>query len=190
MTKLVHYLLIATHLPNDSEIIFFKSVEEAKLEFHKRVNELFELDENLESELDYWREDAYAIRFNCGHNQKLSDFLGDVDHYFHVGTQDVEDNCNYYVAEFSEYVDESNINFFNKQNAIIVYNDLVDDSIAIQHTKRNQDAVNRYDNTTWDSDDYGTLFMESDNNDGSTDAFFGFDDVYWTYRIGEIKFGH
>jgi hypothetical protein len=187
MAKQIHYLIIATHLPSDSEVLFFPTVEEAKAEFQKRTQELFALDENLEEDLDYWCEDEWAVRFNAGNNEALSNFLGDVDHYFKVGTQDVEDDCEYYVADFSEHVDEVRLKFFNKDNAIVTYNDMVDEGIAIQHTHhRNQDGINRYDQSTWEDEDYGTLFSESDNSDGSTDAFFGYSDVYWTYRIGKV----
>jgi hypothetical protein len=180
MAKQIHYLIIATHLPSDSELIFFKTVEEAKAEFKKRTQELNELD-GLEEDVDYCIEDEYAIRFIPGHNEDLSALLGDVDHYFKVGTQDVEDDCEYYVADFSEYVDESKLTFYNKQDAIITYNDMVDDALV-----DNKD-VNRYDNTTWEDEDEVTLFSETDNGDGSTDAFFGILDVYWTYRIGKIN---
>jgi hypothetical protein len=85
------------------------------------------------------------------------------------------------VADFSEYFDESKLTFYNKQDAIITYNDMVDDALV-----DNKD-VNRYDNTTWEDEDEVTLFSETDNGDGSTDAFFGILDVYWTYRIGKIN---
>jgi hypothetical protein len=58
---------------------------------------------------------------------------------------------------------------------------MVDDALV-----DNKD-VNRYDNTTWEDEDEVTLFSETDNGDGSTDAFFGILDVYWTYRIGKIN---
>ena len=180
MAKQIHYLIIATHLPSDSELIFFKTVEEAKAEFKKRTQELFALD-GLEEDIDYSIEDEYAVRFNSGENEELSALLEDVNHYFKVGTQDVEDDCEYYVADFSEYVDEVTITFYNKQDAVITYNDMVDEALA-----GNKD-VNRYDNTTWEDDDDVIIFSETDNGDGSTDAFFGISDVYWTYRIGKIN---
>jgi hypothetical protein len=179
MAKLVHYLIIATHLPSDSELIFFKTVEEAKAEFKKRTQGLFALD-GLEEDIDYSIEDEYAVRFNSGENEELSALLGDVNHYFKVGTQDVEDDCEYYVADFSEHIDEGKLTFYNKQDAVIAYNDMVDEGLA-----GNKD-VNRYDNTTWEDDDV-IIFSETDNGDGSTDAFFGISDVYWTYRIGKIN---
>ena len=188
MTKQIHYLIIATHLPSDSEVVFFKTVEEAQAEFQKRTQEIFALDSNLEEEVDYWCEDAWCVRFNAGNNEKLSNFLGDVDHYFHVGTQDVPEDSNYYVADFSEYVDEVNIHFFNKQDAVAAYDSLIQESINIQHSNyRNQNPIDRNDQTTWEDEDFGTLFSEEDNADGSTDAFFGYSDIYYTYRIGEVK---
>ena len=56
----------------------------------------------------------WSAFFNPGSNEELSALLGDVDHYFLVGTQDVEDDCECYIADFSEYVDEVNIKFFNR----------------------------------------------------------------------------
>ena len=65
---------------------------------------------------------------------------------------------------------------------------MVNDAIEMQSSiYRNQEVVSRYDSETWEDGDYGRLFSESINEDGSIDAFFGFTDIYWTYRIGEIK---
>ena len=185
MAKQIHYLIIATHLPSDSEVLFFPTVEEARAEFQKRTQEIFALDENLEEELDYWCEDEWTVRFNAGNNEALSNFLGDVDHYFEVCTEDVEDDCECYIADFSEHVDEVRITFFNKADAVNAYNNMVNGSIAV-HNECSDKTIDRQNESTWEDDDYGTLFMESDNDDGSTDAFFGVSDVYWTYRIGKV----
>jgi len=131
MTKQIHYLIIATRLPSDSEVIFYDKVEDAQAEFQKRTQEIFALDENLEEEVDFWCEDSWAVRFNAGNNEALSNFLGDVDHYFKVGTQDVANDCTHYVVDFSEYVDECTIKFFNKQTAIETYNDMIDEGISM-----------------------------------------------------------
>ena len=179
MAKQIHYLLIATHLPSDSKVLFFKTVDEAKAEFKKRTQYLFAVD-GLEEDNDYWMEDEWAVRFNSGNNEELGAILEEVDHYFKVGTQDVEDDCDFYVTDFSEYVDESRITFFNRENAVIAYNDLVESALAIEGD------VNRYDQTTWEDESGVTLFSETDNDDGSTDAFFGMNDIYWTYRIGKV----
>ena len=179
MAKQIHYLIIATHLPSDSKVLFFKTVDEAKAEFKKRTQDLFAVD-GLEEDNDYWMEDEWAVRFNSGNNEELGAILEEVDHYFKVGTQDVEDDCDFYVTDFSEYVDESRITFFNRENAVIAYNDLVESALAIEGD------VNRYDQTTWEDESGVTLFSETDNDDGSTDAFFGMNDIYWTYRIGKV----
>ena len=52
--------MVATHLPSDSELIFFKTTEEAKAEFKKRTQELFELD-GLEEDIDYSIERSNTI---------------------------------------------------------------------------------------------------------------------------------
>lgn len=187
MTKFVHYLLIARALPKDSEVLFFETIEEAYDMFRKLTQPLLSIN-GLQDGIDYYEEDDWCIRFNAGENEELSANLDYQDQYFHVGTQDVDIECTHYIAEFSEYTDESNINFFTKERAITAYNDLVDDGIQIQHTRRNQEPINRYDQTTWEDEKIGTLFSETDNNDGSTDAFFGYDDMYWIYRIGAAKF--
>ena len=159
MAKQIHYLIIATHLPSDSKVLFFKTVDEAKAEFKKRTQDLFAVD-GLEEDNDYWMEDEWAVRFNSGNNEELGAILEEVDHYFKVGTQDVEDDCDFYVADFSEYVDESCITFFNRENAVIAYNDMVESALAIEGD------VNRYDQTTWEDESGVTLFSETDNDDG------------------------
>lgn len=183
MAKQIHYLMVATHLTGDSEVLFFKTREEAEQEFRKRTQHLLSID-GLEEHTDYYEVDDWSIRFYGNENEDLMAELGEVDHYFTVGTIEVQDDVNYYIADFSEHVDESTITFLNREDAVIRYNDLVDDGVdmCVQYC----DGVNRYDNNTWESDS-GTLFSETDNEDGSTDAFFGFSDVYWTYRIGEVK---
>lgn len=186
--KTINYLMISTHLPSDSQIMFFNTFEEAKAEFKKQTDELFSLDENLEEDTDYFKESEYAIRFNAGNNESLTNFLEDVDHYFYAGSIEVEDNVNYYVADFSQSVDDSKVLFYNIDEAKTIWNNMVNDAIEMQSSiYRNQEVVSRYDSETWEDEDYGTLFSESINEDGSIDAFFGFTDIYWTYRIGEIK---
>jgi hypothetical protein len=184
MAKQIHYLIIATHLPSDSEVLFFPTVEEAKVEFKKRTQALFAVD-GLEEDDDYWIEDEWAVRFNSGNNQALSAILEEVDRYFKVGTQDVEDDCECYIADFSEHVDEVTITFFNKADAVNAYNNMVNGSIAV-HNECSDKTIDRQNESTWEDEDYGTLFTETDNEDGSTDAFFGFSDIYWTYRIGKV----
>jgi hypothetical protein len=183
MEKQIHYLIIATHLPSDSEVLFFPTAEKAKAEFQKRTQPLLAI-EGLEEDTDYYETDN-GIRFYSGNNEELSAELGDVDHYFEVDTVQVHHDCKYYVALFSEWVDESMINFCYKDESVNLYNDMVNGAIKEHNQMRSDKLINRHDQSTWEDDEV-TLFSETDNGDGSTDAFFGVSDVYWTYRIGKV----
>lgn len=189
----LHYVLIAKHLPSDSEVSFFPTREQADAFFNSHVEPLLKvcIDNELEEDEVYsFGQTKNIVRFDSGYNEDLDSLLGECNHYYYVNSVKVGDDANYFVADFSEWVDESTIEFFNKETAIIKYNDMVDDTLEMMNnSRRDTEQVNRYDNTTWDDEDDGTLFSETDNGDGSTDAFFGFTDVYFTYRIGEIKIG-
>jgi hypothetical protein len=186
--KQLHYVLIAIHLPSDSEVYFFPTREQADAFFKSQVEHLLKvcIDNELEeNEVYSYGQTKNTIRFDSGYDEDLDSFLGECNHYYHVDSIEVADDVNFFVAEFSEWVDESTIKFYNKETAIVKYNDMVDDCIKDMNLCRNGYVVNRYDNTTWDDED-GTMFSEN-TDDGSTDAFFGYTDVYFTLRIGEIK---
>ena len=191
--KQLHYVLIAKHLPSDSEVSFFPTREQADAFFNSHVEPLLKvcIDNELEEDEVYsYGQTKNIIRFDSGYDVELDGLLGECNHYYHVDSVEVADDVNYFVAELSEWVDESTIEFFNKQNAIIKYSTMVDDNLLLLNDYRMyEDGVNRYDNTTWD-DENGTIFSEIDNaDDGSTDAFFGYTDVYFTIRISEIRMG-
>jgi hypothetical protein len=189
--KQLHYVLIAKHLPSDSEVSFFPTREQADAFFNSCVEPLLKVcvDNELEEDEAYsYGQTKNIVRFDSGYDEELDGLLGECNHYYYVNSVEVADDVNTFIAEFSEWVDESTIEFFNKETAIIKYNDMVDDTLQIMNDSHRY-GVNRYDNTTWETDDNGTLFSEIDNEDGSTDAFFGFTEVYFTYRIGEIKIG-
>ena len=189
--KQLHYVLIVIHLPSDSEVYFFPTREQADAFFKSQVEHLLKvcIDNELEeNEVYSYGQTKNTIRFDSGYDEDLDSFLGECNHYYHVDSIEVADDVNFFVAEFSEWVDESTIKFYNKETAIVKYNDMVDDCIKDMNLyRRNGYAINRYDNTTWDDEDE-TMFREINNaDDGSTDAFFGYTDVYFTLRIGEIK---
>jgi len=191
--KQLHYVLIAKHLPSDSEVSFFPTREQADAFFNSHVEPLLKvcIDNELEQDEVYsYGQTKNIIRFDSGYDVELDGLLGECNHYYHVDSVEVADDVNYFVAELSEWVDESTIEFCNKQNAIIKYNTMVDDNLMMLNDyRRDENSVNRYDNSTWD-DENGTIFSEIDNaDDGSTDAFFGYTDVYFTIRIGEIRMG-
>jgi len=185
--KTLHYVLIAKHLPSDSKVSFFPTRELADIFFNSYVEPLLKicLDNELEEDEVYsFGQTKNIIRFDSGYDEDLDSVLGECNHYFHVNSIEVADDVDYYVADFSEWVDESLIDFFNKEEAVIKYNELVDAGIEMQNDTYSPDeAVNRHDQSTWGDD----LFLETDNgDDGTTDAFFGFSDVFWTNRIGKI----
>jgi hypothetical protein len=191
--KQLHYVLIAKHLPSDGEAHFFPTREQADAFFNSHVEPLLKvcIDNELEEDEAYsYGQTKNIIRFDSGYDEELDGLLGECNHYYYVNSVEVTDDVNYFVAELSEWVDESTIEFCNKQNAIIKYNDMVDDNLMMLNDyRRDENSVNRYDNSTWE-DENGTIFSEIDNaDDGSTDAFFGYTDVYFTIRIGEIRMG-
>jgi hypothetical protein len=191
--KQLHYVLIAKHLPSDSEVSFFPTREQADAFFNSHVEPLLKvcIDNELEEDEAYsYGQTKNIVRFDSGYDEELDGLLGECNHYYYVNSVEVADDVNYFVAELSEWVDESTIEFCNKQNAIIKYNTMVDDNLMMLNDyRRDENSVNRYDNSTWE-DENGTIFSEIDNaDDGSTDAFFGYTDVYFTIRIGEIRMG-
>jgi hypothetical protein len=188
--KTLHYVLIAQHLTGDSSVHFFPSRLKADRFYESKVKPLLEIchkNELEEDEVYIFGETKNSVRFNSGENEELDLALGECNHYYLVDSIEVEDDVDTYIADFSEWVDESTITFYKKADAIIKYNDMVDDSVEMLNNSGM--GVNRYNNTTWESEDNGTMFSETDNEDGSTDAFFGGTDVYWTYRIGKIEMG-
>ena len=189
--KVLHFVLIAQQLTGDSKVVFFPSRLKAERFFQNEVAPLLEICErnNLEEDEAYsFGQTKDIVRFDSGYNEELDAKLGECNHYYYLGQVEVEDDVDCYIADFSEWVDESTISFHNREDALIKYHDLVDDSIIMLNNSPYHNGVNRYDNSTWESEN-GTLFSEVDNEDGSTDAFFGYAEVYYTYRIGKIELG-
>lgn len=183
--KTINYLMIATHLPSDSQILFFNTYDEAMEEFKKQTEGLLSL-EDL-SEDDYHIVDDYAIRFNAGNHMELSNMLGDVDHFFKLGTIDVDDSCTHYICDFSEFTDESTVEFYSKSDAKYILMDMVDKAISEQHLLfKDQVKIDKYDINTW-TDVEGDLFNHKIINGNTEDFFFGYNGIYWTYRIGLIE---
>ena len=190
--KLVHYVLIAQQLTGDSEILFFPSPTQAMDKYRELTDPLLSicLTKNLEHEdvFDYNYNDGgqpHTSRFNSGHDEDLDNLLGENNTYYEVTTLQIPDDATHYVCQFFEYVDDSSVCFFNKKEAILHYNELVDESIRIAHDHNNI-QINRYNPETWEGKGIQTLFSE-DHKSTHTDAFFGYDDIYWTYRIGSIN---
>jgi hypothetical protein len=188
--KTLHFVLIAQHLTGDSSVHFFPTRAKAQRFFNNEVKPLLEICERNELEEDevyLFEETKDSVRFNSGYDKELDSALGECNHYYHLATVEMVDDVDCYIADFSEWVDESIIKFYKKEDAVIKYNDMVDESIALMNDAGFE--VNRYDQNTWETKQNGTVFSETDNDDGSTDAFFGYTDMYYTYRIGKIEMG-
>jgi len=190
--KLVHYVLIAQQLTGDSEILFFPTQTDAMNKYRELTDPLLSicLTKNLEHEdvFDYNYNDGgqpHTSRFNSGHDEDLDNLLGENNTYYEVTTLQIPDDATHYVCLFSEYVDESSVVFFNKADAIKHYNNMVDNDIEAADDFAEY-GIKRYDQSTWEQTGTQTLFSE-DHKSTHTDAFFGYDDVYWTNRIGSIN---
>ena len=190
--KLVHYVLIAQQLTGDSEILFFPTPTQAMDKYRELTDPLLSicLTKNLEDEdvFDYNYNDGgqpHTSRFNSGHDEDLDNLLGENDTYYEVTTLQIPDDATHYVCLFSEYDDESSVVFFNKADAIKNYNNMVDNDIEVADDVTAY-GIKRYDQSTWEQEGTQTLFSET-HKEGYTEAFFGYDDVYWTHRIGSIN---
>jgi hypothetical protein len=183
--KVLHFVLIAKHLTGDSEVVFFPSHLRAECFFGSKVSPLLEICERNELEED----DAYSfgqtkniVRFDSGYDEELDALLGECNHYYYLGQIEVDDDVTHYVADFSEWVDESTIEFFNEQKAKEVWDDKINDEIILA-AEHDNIHINRHDQSTWEDKDGMTLFMET-----NSDAYFGTSsDLTWTFRIGKIE---
>lgn len=182
--KQVHYLLIAKHLTDDSEVLFFKTRLEAEKEYINRVKPLLDIckSNNLVEEENFEFFSDWGVRFNGGDNSDLDALLsGGVNHYFMVNTISVEDDVTHYFAEFMEWVDDSKIILLNEKDAINMWESRVNNDIE----EANLD-IDRTDEKTWEGKDGRTIFSLINNS-----AYFGHDDdVTWTYKYGKINFAY
>lgn len=195
--KQLHYVLIAKHLTGDSEVQFFETRKEAVRCFKGLTKPL--LDICMKNELE--EDEAYSfgqtrdiVRFDSGYDEDLDKALGECNHYYCMGVVEVNEDVTHYVAEFSEWVDESTIRFFTEEKAKEVWNDMIDDDIEKAESYHNL-KINRYDQTTWEDKSGMTLFQESHytdtrfTNNSYSDVYVGYSSEYtWTYRIGKIIF--
>jgi hypothetical protein len=189
--KTLHYVLVGRHLTGDSEIQFFHTRKEAVRFFKAQTSPLLEIcytNKLEEDEVYSFNEDKSAVRFDSGYDDELDSLLGECNHYFYLGATNVEDDVTHYVADFSEWVDESTVEFFNEQRAKEVWNERVDREIQNASEYEGAD-INREDESTWETEDGMTLFQETHHSDMYSDAYFGAaEDLTWTFRVGQIIF--
>ncbi len=184
--KTIHYLMIARHLTGDSEILFFDSKEEAVIKFNVLTMPLLTIcRENngydaLETVITDGYDNPFAVRFNGADLPDLDAQLNYCNTFFSVGECTVDDDFTHYVAEFSEWVDESQVNFFNEEDANTKYIAMIE--YATSEVTADGFLHNRInENTIIDEDDV-TLLQISEN-----EVYFGYSDPNWTIRINPIK---
>lgn len=191
MSKQLNYLMVAEQLTGDSRVMFFATPELAKAAFDNLTQPLIKVCEDNyydteEEDVFYYTKEGKGVRFNSGELEELDELIGDTNVYYEWGTVDVADDVTHYVAQFSEWVDESDIDFYTKDTAVIRQNSLIDEGLQIAEDHHGY-TIDRQDKTTWECEENGTIFSEDvDASVNYTDVFFGYTDVYYTIRCGEI----
>jgi len=158
----INYLIIAQHLTGDSELHFFPTPELAKAKYEELTEPLLAICNTKSLEVDdvyFIDEDGKGCRFNAGNDEDIDDIIGEVDHWYKWDSIEVSDDATHYVADFSEYVDESTVTFWNEQSATEHYNDLIDNELEMANDMGH--GIDRYDQTTWNNEEGMTLFQES-----------------------------
>lgn len=192
MTKQINYLLIAEELTGDSTVKFFPTPELAEKAFKKHTNPLIQTcidagaDENNE-DVFYSLKDGKAYRFNYGILDELDDQLNECNQYVEWNTITVNNDVTHYIAQFSEWVDDSSINFYPQQTSIISLHSLINEQISIAKEHHNI-TIDPQNSKTWKNTEGQTLYLEStDFVKNQANIFFGYSDVYLTIQHGQIQ---
>jgi len=195
--KLLNFVMVAKHLTGDSEVHFFPTNEEADAFFDGLVKPL--LDVCMKNDLE--EDEAYSfgqtkdmsstllynvVRFDSGYDSELDALLDECNHCYRMDSIEVPENVTHYVADFSEWVDESVIEFYTEQEAKEVWNDKIDEEIRLA-SKYHGIEISRHHQETWDDKSGVNLFQETHYSDIYSDAYFGHSDMTWTFRIGIIN---
>lgn len=194
MNKQLNYLMIAKQLTGNSSVFFYATPELAKKAFDNCTKPLITVcsengcEPDDEQKVLFLLKDGKGIKFIGGELDELDDlFIGGSDVYYEWGSIAVADDVTHYVAEFSNCVDKSSITFYTKNDAVITYNNRIDDGIQIANDNHGS-GINRYDQSTWECKDRGIVFREAiDTSINYSDAFFRYSDTHHTYRCGEIE---
>jgi hypothetical protein len=186
MAKQINYLMIAYALTGDSTVTFYPTPESAKQAFNNHTEPLVALClENYydteEQDVFYHVNDGKGLRFNSGELEALDEIIGESNVYYEWGTVEVGDDVTHYFADFSEWVDDSIVLFLSKEEAENRYESAITEGIEVA-----KDHFRIIINREEDTDAFSETKHPTENH---TDAFFGFDDVYYTARLGEIKLG-
>ena len=190
--KPLYYLIITRELTGDSEVLFYPTLQDAIDAYNLQTAPMLRVCLKNELEQDevfnFEEDNKNAVRFNAGYDEDLDLVLGQTNTHFAVGIKEVDDNITHYIANFSDYVDESTIQFYPNASARIVYDSMVEDCLEMfnDRTGKRDGIIDRNDITTWTPKDSHNLFDEDEER---TEAYFGYySDNCNTLRIGEIKF--
>lgn len=192
MGKQLNYVMVAEQLTGDSRVMFFTTPELAKKAFDDLTQPLISVCMDTyydtdEQDVFYYTKEGKGVRFNSGELEELDELIGDTNVYYEWGTVDVTDDVTHYVAQFSEWVDESDIDFYNKDTAVIRHKSLIDEGLQVAEDHHGY-IIDRNDQSTWENAERGTIFSEDvHTSPNHIDTFFGYSDVYYTIRSGEIK---
>jgi len=118
--KTINFVFIAQQLTDDSEVHFFNTPLEAENYFNNEVKPLLVicLEEDLPEDEAYTaNEKGNVIRFNLGYNRDLDEKLADTNKYYYWDSIEVEDDITHYFAQFSDWVDDSSIEFMTEKAA-------------------------------------------------------------------------
>jgi len=190
--KKLFVLMSVTELTGDSTVKFFTTKEARDVAFFNIVQPLREIcwAESMEEDEQYFEEfneatgELTGIRFNTGENDVLDEALPfqDVNNYFERRDIEVNNNITHYVAQFSQHVDESTIQFFTQEQAEQEYEAHVNAllNIAKDHYSK---TINRNKPSTWTDESIGTMF---DEDKDAKIAYFGLGDPTETVAMGEI----
>ena len=192
--KTLHYILIARHLTGDSEVLFFPTAEKAADHYDGLVKPITTLcvSEHLDEDVFYkCNTDSKGVivgwRFNSGENDALDELLSDdCNHYYELGQVEVDDDVTHYVVQFSEWVDDTDIRFYNERQALQSLTELVNEGIQMCEDYEGH-KIDRADCSTWNNSEGMTLFSETSNTH-LIDVYFGYGDTTSTVRFGNIHF--
>lgn len=188
--RTLHFVLIARNLTGDSEVLFFTSKLEAEFYFKSKVKPLLDICERkelAEDEVYSFGKTKNIVRIDSGYDEELDAALGECNTYFFLGEIEADEDITHYVADFSEWVDESVIDFFTEEKAKEVWNDKIDEEIVLASQYQGVE-ISRYHQDTWEDESGMTLYQETHYSDMYSDAYFGYSiEMSSTFRVGVIQ---
>lgn len=200
MKRNIYYVMSCSQLTGDSTVKFFIDQQSMIKYYDSLVNPFFKcIDVNNLQELEgiafFYNhpqlgslEKWGGFRVNTGEQDYLDELLGESNIYHQWGIEELEITTQQpcYLAIFSEYVDESQINFYNHNIASFKYNEAVTDHISMANEQYGCE-IGRHDNTTWNLENGEILFSEDFTDyHNTTSAYFNYDNISETVRMGNI----